>query len=390
MILPLRTNITPRRTPYVNYALIAVNVLIFLVTSRFPELTNAREQLRPWADTFMLTPQHPYLWQFITYAFLHGGFMHIIGNMFFLYLFGNNVNDELGNLAYLCFYLGGAVFSAVGHLLLNVGSATPILGASGAIAAVTGAYLVLYPQTLITVVYWLFFIGTIDIPAWVIIGLKMILIDNVLYANTPHVAYDAHLSGYAFGMLISILLLSTRLIPATGVDLWTMIKQWNRRRVYTDVVSSGYDPYPGRNVKRISAKEINKPLTANEQKIIDIRAAIATALESGNLTGAAQSYLELVAIDPQQILPRQQMLDIANQLMAAGHWVDSAYAYEKFMTHYGNYEYAEQVQLMLGILYSRYLNEPQKAAKYLNAALGRLSDPGQLKMCKDELARLQS
>jgi membrane associated rhomboid family serine protease len=388
MILPLRTNITPRRTPYVNYALIAVNILIFIFTSTFPELTGAKEQLRPWPDTFMLTPQHPYLWQFITYAFLHGGFMHIVGNMFFLYLFGNNVNDELGHVAYLCFYLGGAVFSAVGHILLNTGSATPILGASGAIAAVTGAYLILYPKTLITVVYWLFFIGTIDIPAWVIIGLKMIIVDNMLYRSTQHVAYDAHLAGYAFGMLVSILLLSTRLIPATGLDLWTILKQWNRRRIYNDVVSSGYDPYTGRNAKHISVKDLSKPPTAGEQKIIDIRAAISAALESGDLAGAAKSYLELVAIDPQQILPRQQMLDIANQLMAARQWVDSAYAYEKFMSHYANYEYAEQVQLMLGILYARYLDEPKKAAPYLTAALGRLHDPGQLKMCKEELDRL--
>ena len=84
------------------------------------------------------------------------------------------------------------------------------------------------------------------------------------------------------------------------------------------------------------------------------------------------------------------MLDIANQLMSAGQWVDAAEAYEKFMQHYGNYEYAEQVQLMLGILYSRYLKEPEKAVNYLKAALEHLHDPGQLKMCKDELDRLRA
>ena len=126
--------------------------------------------------------------------------------MFFLYLFGNNVNDELGHVSYLCFYLGGGVFSAVGHILLNFGTATPILGASGAIAAVTGAYLVLFPKTLITIIYWfLFFIDTIDIPALWFIGLKMIILDNVIARYTPNVAYDAHLAGYAFGIIVSIL-----------------------------------------------------------------------------------------------------------------------------------------------------------------------------------------
>ena len=266
MILPIRTTIVPRRTPYANYAIILLNVVIFLFTSTFAEIT-ARESLRPWADSFMLTPHHPYLWQFITYAFLHGGFMHIIGNMFFLYLFGNNVNDELGNLSYICFYLAGGVFSAIGHILLNYDSVTPILGASGAIAAVTGAYLVLFPKTLITIVYWLiFFIDTIDIPAWLIIGLKMIIFDNLLYRNTPNVAYDAHLTGYAFGGIVSLLLLSTRLIKPTGVDLWTMIKQWNRRRVYTDVVAGGYDPFTGRNVKRIKVKDLSPPFHPRSKK----------------------------------------------------------------------------------------------------------------------------
>jgi membrane associated rhomboid family serine protease len=390
MLLPIRTNVLPRRTPYANYALIAINIFIFLVTSTFPELTGAREQLRPWADPFMLMPSHPYLWQFVSYAFLHGGFMHIIGNMFFLYLFGNNVNDELGNVSYTCFYLAGAVFSAIGHSFLHAGSATPVLGASGAIAAVTGAYLVLFPQTLVTVIYWFFFIGTIDIPSLWFIGLKMIIFDNLLYRNTAHVAYDAHLTGYAFGILVSILLLSTRLIRPTGVDLWTMIRQWNRRRVYRDSVSGGYDPFTGRNVKQIKVKDISKAATAEELKIMELRDQISASVSAGNLPEGARLYVELIRIDPHQILSRQQMLDVANQLMSAGQWADAAQAYEKFMLHYSSYEYAEQVQLMLGVIYSRYLGEPEKAVKYLSSALERLRDPGQVKMCKDELARLQS
>ena len=85
----------------------------------------------------------------------------------------------------------------------------------------------------------------------------------------------------------------------------------------------------------------------------------------------------------------QQLLDIANQLASDKHPAESARAYEQFLTHYGNYEYAEQVQLMLGILYSRYLDKPDLAVKYLQAATEKLTDPGQLKMCQDELAKLQ-
>ena len=155
-MLPIRTSIRPIRTPYMNYSLIVANVVIFFLTYGANGLTS-------WSQAFMLTPARPALWQFVSYAFLHGSFMHIFGNMYFLYIFGNNINDRLGNLGYLIFYLGGAIFSAIGHILAaNVfggGSvAVPVLGASGAVAAVTGAYLVLFPQTLITIIYWFIFI----------------------------------------------------------------------------------------------------------------------------------------------------------------------------------------------------------------------------------------
>ena len=118
-ILPIRTSIRLRRTPYANYALIAVNVLIFFLEYQQNPATGNLE-FRPWVQHFMLAGVRPPLWQFVSYAFLHGGLMHIIGNMFFLYLFGNNVNDKLGNIGYLCFYLAGAVFSGIGHQIFSL------------------------------------------------------------------------------------------------------------------------------------------------------------------------------------------------------------------------------------------------------------------------------
>ena len=100
--------------------------------------------------------------------------------------------------------------------------------------------------------------------------------------------------------------------------------------------------------------------------------------------------MELTRLDSEQILPRQHLLDIANQLTSDGKPAESARAYEQFLTHYSNYEYAEQVELMLGLLYSRYLHQPEMAAKYLKAAAKKLSDPAQLKMCQDALDKLQN
>jgi len=376
---------------------VIVNVVVFLL-SYYPHVERyggPPEYLRDWATQFVLDPRpgHLYLWQFVSYAFLHAGLMHIIGNMFFLYLFGNNVNDKLGNVGYLAFYLAGAVFSGIGHTFLS-GSA--VLGASGAVAAVTGAYLVLFPQTLITVIYWLLFIGTMELPALYFILFKLIIWDNVLepsIAPPVAVAYGAHLAGYTFGIVAMVSLVATHIISGSSYDLWAMIKRWNRRRQYRDVVSSGYDPFTGQTkARRIKVGEVIKSAAEKqkEEQIMRLRGEISNRITQRNLPAAAEAYIELMGQDSEQILPRQQLLDIANQLAGENKHTEAARAYEQFLSHYGTYEYAEQVELMLGVIYSRYLNQPESAVKHLQIAEEKLTDPGQLKMCRDELARIQN
>lgn len=393
MLLPYRTSIRPRQTPYTNYALIVVNVIIFFMQYHNDPMRGGMV-FRPWVDYFMLNPGpgELHLWQFISYAFLHGsrvsfrqGLMHIGGNMFFLYLFGNNVNDRLGHIGYLCFYLAGAVFSGIGHIMVSGAS---VLGASGAVAAVTGAYLVLFPQTLITVLYWFFFIGTMELPALYFIAFKMIILDNIIVRyGGDYVAYDAHLAGYAFGIAAMLGLLAAGLITSSNFDLWAMIKRWNRRRSYRDVVSSGYDPFTG----RAKANEVKTAAQQQkEEETRQLRKEISKRIAERNLPAAAGLYLEFTRLDSKQVLPRQYLLDIANQLASEKKHAESALAYEQFLTHYSTYEYSEQVELMLGLLYSRYLKEPALAAKHLEAAAKKLSDPAQLKMCQDELARLRN
>ena len=392
-MIPIRTSISPRRTPYANYALIMVNVLCFVLTSRFVTDPRSGERfltLWPWAEQFMITPVRPYIWQFVTYAFLHGSVMHILGNMYFLYMFGNNVNDKLGNIGYVCFYLAGAVFSGLGHTILHV---NPVLGASGAVAAVTGAYLVLFPKTVITVLYWFILIGTVDISALYFIVFKMIFWDNIIESQFSEaaVAYDAHISGYLFGVASIMTLLSLKLIDSNFSDLWSIIKQWNRRRKFRDTVSQGYNPFVGRvSRKVVNSSEVETKQSPKQRQTSELRSQILSLINQKNLAHAAQVYEQLNDLDPQQVLPRQHQLDIANQLMSMGKWAISSQAYEKFLKYYSSYEYAEQVHLMLGILYSRYLKNRDLAVKHLKIAEDRLSDAGQIKMCKEELETLDN
>lgn len=381
MILPIRTSIETRRTPYANYILIAANIVLFLL-SYGPHRVAPQivEPLRQWAQPFMLSPERPYIWQFVSYAFLHGSLMHIFGNMYFLYIFGNNVNDRLGNIGYLCFYLGGAVFSGLGHTLLHT---NPVLGASGAVAAVTGAYLVLFPHTFITVIYFFYFIGTFEIKAMYLIALKLIFLDNVLqkYVSDANIAFDAHLAGYAFGIVVVVGLLAGKLIDGRYDDLWGSLRQWRRRRQFRHAVSEpAYGaPIPVKTAGGDAA-----------DAVLELRGQIAQATARRDNVEAARLYRQLLGIDPRQVLPRQVQLDMANQLMSEGQWQASAQAYELFLGSYNNYEYAEQVHLMLGLLYGRYLNKPAEAIDYLTRAGGRLTDPGQQAMCQQELDRLKN
>ncbi len=394
-ILPIRTSIRPWRTPYANYALIAVNIIIFFFTYG-PHRDIIAGQImgapvRHWAEPFMLTPISWHFWQFISYAFLHGGLLHILGNMYFLYIFGNNVNDKLGHAGYVCLYLGGAVFAGIGHTILH---ANPVLGASGAVAAITGAYLALFPQTYITVIYWFFFIGTMELLALYFILFKLIFWDNIVEPrfSTAAVAYDAHIAGYAFGIAAILCLIASGVITSSSLDLWAMIKRWNRRRQYRDTVSSGYDPFTGRTTtKQIKVKEVKKTPAQlkREEEITQLRNEITSRISQRNLPDAAKIYLQIMDLDSKQILPRQYLLDIANQLASENKPAQAAAAYEQFLKHYSKYEYVEQVELMLGILYSRYLQNSELAVKHLQTAAKKLTDPGQLKMCQEEITKLQ-
>lgn len=391
-MIPIRTSLSPKHTPYTNYILIAANAVIFLL-SYWPHNVFSpehgqyiKEPLRAWAQQFMLLPGRPYIWQFITYAFLHGSWMHIIGNMFFLYMFGNNVNDRLGNVGYLCFYLAGAVFSGIGHSLL---SSNPVLGASGAVAAVTGAYLVLFPNTLITVLFMFFYYwDTFEIRAMYFILFKLIFWDNVFEPKfSPQaIAYSAHLAGYFFGIICIFLLLWGRLLKSAQDDLTFVLRQWNRRRVYRDVVSDGFDPHGAGRVAKTTDAEVSP---TQDPEITRFRDQILAAMSNKNVAEAAESYVHLLAYSPNQALGRQSQLDIANQLMSVGNWKYAAAAYEIFLTHYASYQYIEQVQLMLGLLYTRYIRNADRARELLSAAKQKLSQSGQIQMCDDLLAELQ-
>ncbi len=214
-MFPLYDNNHTRTTPYFTYGLIGINILVFLHQLRLPE-----EELEQFLHLYALVPKEFTAnlsgeWTtLITSQFLHGGWLHIISNMLYLWIFGNNIEDRLGHFKYLIFYLTCGVLAGLCQWSINMYSIIPSLGASGAIAGVLGAYIIWFPNARITSLIFLgFFITTVDIPAVFVIGIFFIqnLISGLvslqtatqMTINTGGVAYWAHIGGFIFGMILA-------------------------------------------------------------------------------------------------------------------------------------------------------------------------------------------
>lgn len=209
-MLPLRDEIPSRRTPYINYLLIGINVLVFvwqfMVGQTDPELVY-QFALVPAQVTGGLTPDD--FLHVLTSMFMHGGIAHIGGNMLYLWIFGDNIEDAMGHRRYLVFYLLGGVIASVAHILSTPNSQIPTVGASGAIAAVLGAYLILFPRArVLTLVSLGFFIRLTMVPAILVLGLWFVLqlFQGVLSLGGPDVggvAFWAHIGGFVVGLLLA-------------------------------------------------------------------------------------------------------------------------------------------------------------------------------------------
>ncbi len=212
-MIPIRDEIPTRKTPVVNYLLIAINILVFLWMFSMPDAA-----LETFFNKYAMTPSHfsggvtlAAVMTIFTSMFMHAGLAHIGGNMLYLWIFGDNVEDRLGHFRYLVFYLAGGVVASLTHLLTNWGSDLPTVGASGAIAAVLGAYLVLFPGSrIVTAIPFGPFVRMTLLPASLVLGLWFVLqfFDGVAAlggADVGGVAVWAHIGGFVFGLLVASL-----------------------------------------------------------------------------------------------------------------------------------------------------------------------------------------
>jgi membrane associated rhomboid family serine protease len=221
-VVPLRDENPTTITPYVTYALIAANILIFIY-----ELTLMPPQLDGFFHLFAVVPREltasfngipvyqpvPEALTLVTSQFLHAGFTHVGFNMLFLWIFGNNIEEELGSFKYLIFYLACGVLAALAQWFFSANSGIPSLGASGAIAGVMGAYILKFPAAkVVTLIPLGFFITTVRVPAIFFLGFWFLqqAFNGIAMLEAPAnvgmesggVAYWAHAGGFVFGAIL--------------------------------------------------------------------------------------------------------------------------------------------------------------------------------------------
>ena len=230
-MLPLSDHNPRRITPYINYLLIAANVLMF-----FWELSLA-ENIEPTLRLVAFVPARfwssPHIAvnfaRMLVSMFLHGGWLHLGGNMLYLWVFGDNIEDRLGHFRYVAFYVLCGVLATLAHAIANPMSRMPSIGASGAIAGVLGAYLVLFPRAQVTTLIPIFvFITVREIPAIFVLGVWFVLqffsgfasIGVADVRDTGGVAYFAHIGGFVAGLILIVLMGGLRRKAAVYPQSW--------------------------------------------------------------------------------------------------------------------------------------------------------------------------
>lgn len=339
-MIPLGTDRPSKKTPVVTISLIVLNIMIFMVLSLGIHSGSALAadlmEFGVFYPGVMTTITHP--WTLVSYAFLHDptGLSHVAFNMLFLWIFGGAVEDRLGSLWFAAFYLAGAVAAACGQWLIDP---SPMIGASGAVAATTGAFAALCPRARVRV---LFFFSIIEIPGIVLVIIFAALdlfgqIGSTISASGG-IAYSAHLFGYAFGISTMVAVLGLRLLPRTEFDLFFLLKQAQRRRAMRAALDQSTSPW-FKDSSRLFA------------------AAPATAAHA-HTTDRFQSR-------PLSESDARRALDDASARWSRGEFAAAAAAWERFAARAPAHGEASGALLLAAITHARRLNAPVRAREIL-------------------------
>jgi membrane associated rhomboid family serine protease/Flp pilus assembly protein TadD len=386
MILPLtHERMTVQRLPWVTIVIIALNFAVFLLTwpralsdyarmdevmmeieayaadhPNLPESVDLQSLLARWDEVqsrhifsrYGYVPARPSPTGLVGTIFLHAGWMHLLGNMYLLWLCGCSIEDLWGRPLYAAVYLLGGAGAALAHASLQPDSTAHLVGASGAIAALMGVFCVRCWNTNVRFFYWFFvaFMGTFTAPAWIMLLLWLTreLFSAFVYADSSSVAFWAHIGGFGFGAAVAFAMKLSRLeerVIAPAIDrktnlvakhprFVTALEHFDRgdygaavRELKIAVEDESDDPDLHQWLGR-SYQALGRPLDAAGS----LRRELALHLKRRELELAAQSYLELVAAAPDFALTARELAAVASALMASGYEPEAAALFQKLLS----------------------------------------------------------
>jgi membrane associated rhomboid family serine protease len=382
-IFPLGDDNPTRHTPWVTWLLIAANAAVFGMFN----LQMSDRAHEEWILRWGFDVDHPFSRQIFTSMFMHDGWGHILGNMWVLWIVGNNVEDKVGKLGYLALYVAGGVaaafsFTAIARvtetsaaaqadMLARIGRVhAPLVGASGAIAAIMGLYLVFFPEARVRLlVWWIIFVQIIPVRAKWFIGLTLglDLVTSILSrgAAAGGIATMAHVGGGAFGIAAALLI--KPMVGGGGEgDAWDVHTGFSKRQ------APGTEPFRDARAPRI---ERMAPAEIDEASLVRAERSIAQLVREGRVREAIDVYPAYVAMAREQPLPDDVQIEIAHEFYRQWLPKEAIPAYLRYLETHPRGPDAAEAKFRLGVLYARGLSRRDEAARWLREAVREHDDP---------------
>jgi membrane associated rhomboid family serine protease len=389
MFIPFGTDRTPKQSPVITPAIVVINMAVFAIVLVFARESGqgieqtidmgAFDSTRPWR-----------IWTFLTCLFLHdpNDVFHVIFNMIFLWVFGCAVEDRMGRIGFTIFYLCGGFASVLVQWAASAiqGDPTSMIGASGAVMAVTGAFVALFPRARVRMLFFLILIGVVWVPAMVVVGIFFALdvlgqMTDFLGMGSSNTAYFAHIGGSLFGFGTAFMLLMTGILKHDDFDIFYLFKQSRRRaEMRAAVAGTAGGPWASASAdtgRRLAANMKKRKATPEEPpEIRHARADIARLIREHDQPEAARRYASILKEHPEITLPAEQQLDVASTFFAQESFSEAAQAYELYLKRFKSERRRTETALLLAVLYVRKAPNPTRAREILDELEPVVRDPG--------------
>jgi membrane associated rhomboid family serine protease len=375
MLIPIGDEPNEARVPWMNYLLIAANAIVFL----FVQQMGTNDAI---VSKYAYVPASPSLVTAFTSMFLHGGWMHLLGNMLFLWIFGDNVEARLGSVGYLFAYLATGLVGAIVHGMSDPSSAIPSLGASGAISGVEGLYIVAFPRNRVKMLFFFYFVNVFYLPAVWVVGFWFVINDLLPFlfgggVFVDSIAHGAHIGGFLSGLALCFLLRPFFRLPlpaaaSVGARFGGSPRPANR------APWTVADPYGG---GRTSARFSIPVATEDETDVLGLWRA-------GRREQAADAFARLLRTGEEPSLPETDFLRLSLWLEENRRFDDARNAFVSFLHTYPSSRSAPLVHFGLGMIYARHLHDREAARPHLDAASRFSPDAAVRNAAARELERL--